>query len=342
MPPLQQTERSGQKCEYRSAPPLFRHVLACVGPSAGARQVLEQAIQIAEATGGSLTALGVLPGRTPGGLAQDPLDWDIARRAEMNRIRRLAGAACAPGSMQTRVGCGPPAPVICEEGLRLKCDLAVLGTGANGDMPGWGLGGTSRQVAERFPGSVLLVPRQAANGAPLRQRILVPHDGSTQAEIARRIATRLALIRKAELVLVHALAPIVPLIDGPLGRDDATILVKLRESAERQARERLDQVRRLIPAGDISSRVRHLSGNDPRETLLGVLQEEQAELVVLSARGQGSNADLAIGSTADYLLSRSTSPVLLVRPGLSPSEKEVVRPQQTAPRLAEPLAGYRH
>lgn len=292
---------------------LFRHVLACLDRSPHAQAILAQAAAFADLSDAKLTVLRVLPGATAARSCADPVDWELTRREELADIQRIADAIGATAQLEAVVVCGDTARCIEDEAQRRCVDLLVIGAGAFGTPGHWGLGGTARHLAESFAGSVLLVPQSLAGLPPAQRRVIVPVDGSQPAEAALGYATAIARDCEAEMVVLHALPEIGSTQDAHPGRDGSPLWSALRREAERMAEARLERLRRLLPIDGRQHRVRRLDGDEPRRALARAIAEERAGLVVLSARGQGQDPDLPIGSTADYLLARATSPVLLIR-----------------------------
>lgn len=290
--------------------------MACLEGSANAGRILEHAVAIAGMTGARLTAMHVMPVEGTPDRRVDPVDWDLTMQEEIGRLRQLRDEMGAPDDMRLAVIGGRTAHCICDEARNSGVDLTVLGAGAVGTPASPGLGGTARHVAECFPGSVLIVPSRLQgekHGQRPARRIVVPLDGSPQSEGALRIAAAIAADRGAELVLLHAVPEIALSTNGPPDPEDEALRDQLRRRSERSAKTRLDRMRRLIPADRIRSRVRLLSGQEPRRALMRAVSEENGEMLVLSARGLGGDPDLRIGSTADYLISHAVTPVLLVR-----------------------------
>ena len=311
--------------------------MACLAGSPDAGRILEHATAIAALSGARLTAIRVMPTEGTPGRRVDPVDWDIKMHEEYRQLRHLSDETGAPDNMRLAVVGGRAAHCICEEARNTGVDLTVLGAGALGTPAGWGLGGTARHVAECFPGSVLIVPAKLdgeMRGKVPARRIVVPLDGSPHSEGALRIAVAIATNRAAELVLLHAVPEIALSTNGPPDPEDEALRDQLRRRNERSAKTRLERMRRLIPADKIRSRVRLLSGQEPRRALMRAICEENCEMLVLSARGLGGDPDLPIGSTADYLISHAVTPVLLVRSaervshrsaGTAPSRSYAVR-----------------
>jgi nucleotide-binding universal stress UspA family protein len=135
-----------------------------------------------------------------------------------------------------------------------------------------------------------------------QDRIVVGVDGSPEAREALRWASRLAGLRSAEIVAVHALG-LLEEIDGHLA----------------PAHARRAEVERLM-TGEWCGGVRG-QGRAVRavvregaavDVLVAVAREEQAELLVVGSRGIGEAPALALGSTSLRLLQISPLPVLVV------------------------------
>jgi nucleotide-binding universal stress UspA family protein len=310
--------------------PPFRHLLACLDRSASAEHVLEEAKAIADTFGARLSAVRVLPASEHRCEAIDPVEWNLTQREEIRQMRQLALDAGLSDDFETAVVSGPPAMLLCAHAHGADVDLVALGIGERRGFSRTGLGSTCRCVIEEIGRSVLLVPAARKPRGHAR-RILVPVDGSPQAEAAVRIAVRIASERSAELVVLHAVEGIPALSETPPDPEDEALRARIRHRYEDLARKRLERIRRLIPADSIRSRVRLLTGKEPRQALAEAIREEDGELTVVSARGLGSDPSLSIGSTADYLISRAVTPILMIReaqppaPGLSSARTSSAR-----------------
>ena len=307
---------------------LFRHVMACLDRSPDATRILEEAVQLANQTGADLTAMRVVPAGPSTVRCADPVDWELTRRDETADLLRMSDTAGATTDIRAIVACGSAARCIHDEALRCDADLLVLGTGTLGFPSRWGLGGTARHLAAVFHGSVLIVPEEVADEPPRAHRIIVPMDGSPPSEAALRYAAAIARARGAELVILHAVSHVDSFGNGWTGQKDEALWRELKEEAGRATEDRLQHLRRLLPAHKHGNRVRRLNDDEPRRALMKAICEERGELVVLSARGLGNDPDLPIGSTAEYLLARAVTPVLLIRNG----EMSNHRVGGTAPR----------
>ncbi len=292
---------------------LFHHVMACLDRVPHAARVIGEAASLAAASGATLTALRVLPAGGSSGSFADPVDWELARREHLAEIMDLAETTGAAEGVHAVVASGSVVRCVHEEARREGVDLLVLGAGGEGRAQAPTLGGTARHLAETFPGSVLIVPERVAADRTTTRRVIVPMDGSRAAEAALRYGAEIARDRAAELVVLHAVPRIAADGDSWAEADDGTLLSRVQARADRAATQRLERLHRLLPVQNRAGRIVRLGGDDPRRALLRAIGEENGELVVLSARGLGTDPDLPIGSTAEYLLSRLVTPTLLVR-----------------------------
>lgn len=155
--------------------------------------------------------------------------------------------------------------------------------------------------------------QHTAEGAR-RDPILIPLDGSPEAEVALPVATRLALALQRPMVL----ARIIPLylweastlygMGGPTGEalarmyteEERTVAQYLVGHAQAPARAGVDV--RTVSARGI-----------PAQELISLVDEEHPQLVVMSSHGRTGFARAALGSVADQLVRHGSAPVLLLR-----------------------------
>jgi nucleotide-binding universal stress UspA family protein len=140
------------------------------------------------------------------------------------------------------------------------------------------------------------------------RRILVPHDFSPHADRALRVAARLAG-PKGTLVLLHAIAPYVPIGDMPVS--GLAPYVSPEELAH-GARRRLERsAARLRARGHAKVRVEVAIG-DPYRCIVAASRGMDA--IVMSTAGRTGLSHLVIGSVAEKVVRHSPVPVLTLRP----------------------------
>jgi nucleotide-binding universal stress UspA family protein len=141
------------------------------------------------------------------------------------------------------------------------------------------------------------------------QRILVPTDGSTEAERVLDHAVDLAMTHDASLHAVYVMNTTsftgLPMetawegIDDVLRQEGSAALETVRESAERSGIEI-----------DCSL----LEGSPARE-IVRYADEQDCDLVVMGTHGRGGINRLLLGSVAEQVVRTSPVPVLTVRVG---------------------------
>ncbi len=161
-----------------------------------------------------------------------------------------------------------------------------------------------------------------ASKASTIQTVVCAFDFSDTAELALQQAVRFARRHDAILVLAHVIEPIplgpypTPIVSG----DDRD----LRAIVEKHLEEKAQSLRDAHVAVEISIRE-----GTPGPGLIALLEDRQADLVVIGTEGLTGVDRLVMGSTAEYVVRRSECPVLTVHPGdrvLANSIETVVLP----------------
>jgi nucleotide-binding universal stress UspA family protein len=131
-------------------------------------------------------------------------------------------------------------------------------------------------------------------------RILVAVDGSENSVAAVTWAADLASSTGAEVIAVHAL--------GLLERIDSELQPSEPHRDEIQQRFETEW---CAPLDGLRSR-RLLRDGSAVPVLLGVADEEDADLIVLGSRGLGGYPELLLGSTSTQVAQHSHRPVTIV------------------------------
>jgi nucleotide-binding universal stress UspA family protein len=289
-------------------------IAACVDTSAMARDVIAHAVAIANAMQGELTLIRVLETRPPGGTPADPVEWEIRRREAWDALGRIVEQqAGGIADIKAQVVEGHPAEQIWLWARDHDVALTVFCTHGEDNVMGRTLGKTASLVINGAIGSFLLVPRSATHEPVVRyRRILVPLDGSCQAESVLPFAVKLARANDGEIVLVHVV-PVAELTEiGPLEAEAIELRQRLIARNERVARDYLDRIRGRLADQGIAVRGLVLRDGDVRRRLARSVVDEAADLVVLSAHGRGGHADVPHGSIAAYQLAHATTPLLIM------------------------------
>lgn len=141
--------------------------------------------------------------------------------------------------------------------------------------------------------------------------ILVPLDGSPEAERAVGLAARLARASGATLNLVHVHTPATldPISIAGLPVIDA----EMRSLAADHERAYLSRVAADVAGPDLTPVIARLEG-PVVPTLIAHARAIHADLIVFTTHGRGGFAQFWLGSVADTLVRNAVGPLLLLRP----------------------------
>ncbi len=194
-------------------------------------------------------------------------------------------AMCQERSVRADVqlATGIVANEICEQAR--TADIVVVGhRGLNERFSTGLLGGTTESVTRKCPKPVLVCPMQFRAIA----RPLLAYDGSQRAAAAMREAAELAAALHLPLGVLH------------VGKDDGAM------------QKVLDEARRYLAAYTLEVELLARSGY-ANETILDVMAEQAYDLLFIGAYGHSRIIEMVLGSTTEYVLRNSPSPLFLCR-----------------------------
>jgi nucleotide-binding universal stress UspA family protein len=143
------------------------------------------------------------------------------------------------------------------------------------------------------------------------RRIVVPLDGSPLAEQSLPYAVELCRLSGGALLLVRIVpSPTVP--PTRFSMVDAEVWPIRQAQLEHEAVDYLAEVNGCFDLTGVNPQ--QIIGRGPtRETLLRVIEDREADVVVMTSRRRRGLARWVLGSTADFLIQNSPVPVLLLR-----------------------------
>jgi nucleotide-binding universal stress UspA family protein len=142
------------------------------------------------------------------------------------------------------------------------------------------------------------------------RRILHPSDFSRASSAAFTKAVEMAKTNRAELLVVHVVAPVVPMVG------DGYVSPKIYEEIEATARSQAQaQIGRLVAkARKAGVRVKSLLMEGvPHEQITRAARSKRADLIVIGTHGRTGLAKFFLGSVAGRVVSIASCPVLTVR-----------------------------
>ncbi|MFN8644147.1 MAG: universal stress protein [Candidatus Binatia bacterium] len=167
------------------------------------------------------------------------------------------------------------------------------------------------------------------------QRICVGSNFSPQADLALGTAVALARATQARIDLVHVVHR-PPLYERLVQSEQ-----KLVAALEEKAAAHLQQIAGS-PAFAGVTIATHVRVGAPFAELLAMARAEGHDLIVVGGRKHGSLSEMLLGSTAERVLRKATTPVLLAKTPLADPPRCVVAPtdfsEASRPAIEEAIA----
>ena len=194
-----------------------------------------------------------------------------------------------------------------------QVDLVVMTTHGRSGIKRAVLGSVAEQCVRKTEVPILMIhPRSEQDDVTTSvaelERILVPLDGSEESEAVLPHVVRLAQLSGAEIVLTRvAVAPFdIAVTIGTEALKD--YLLRLREQAETY----LIAVQKTLPR-ELKVRCVAESAERAPQGIIQIAEAEKADLVAMATHGRSGWVRVAIGSVAETVLHKSTTPILLIR-----------------------------
>ena len=140
------------------------------------------------------------------------------------------------------------------------------------------------------------------------KRILVPLDGSALAKRALDEAEKLAKFFSAEIILFQVV-PFMPIYGSPELVTPFIVDEKQKESAERYLFTLAEELKKR--EFKVTTMVR--TGQQVALEIIDYAKESGTDLIVMCTHGRSGITRWMLGSVAQKVLSRSETPVLLIR-----------------------------
>jgi nucleotide-binding universal stress UspA family protein len=149
------------------------------------------------------------------------------------------------------------------------------------------------------------------------EKVLVCLDGSTPAERILPYITRETIAQHGKMILLTVIdLPETVLPINIPGSPAVTVstpgAVKRTLTEENMANDYLKGQAKSLEAQGLDVDYVVLSGS-PGETIVNYAQENECTLIAIATHGHGGFRRFALGSTADYVVHRSSVPLLTVR-----------------------------
>jgi nucleotide-binding universal stress UspA family protein len=293
---------------------MFNRILLPLDGSPLAECTIPHALALAKLNNAEIVPLFVLEENASGD-GVDPMEWHLRKTEAQTYINTICTKLQEIGiDAHCLLLTGSPYPRILEQVEKLNIDLVLISSHGRSGRVERPLGAIAHKVLEGAGTSVMLVPAQEQPGdadlfaVKYYNAILIPLDGSRRAECVLPIAEWLAREQSTKLVLAHVVQR-----PGVLGwamlADETRKLAEqfvehtwsVAESylAQIHERQNSDTISIIAQADNTSIELDHIA------------EQNQVDLVLLSAHGVAANPMRSFGDTVNSVLTYCHQPVLI-------------------------------
>lgn len=142
------------------------------------------------------------------------------------------------------------------------------------------------------------------------RRVLHPSDFSSASTAAFRAALDMAKASDAELLLVHVLTPVAPIVGE--GYVSPKTYEEIEQSARAHGQKQLDGLIEKARKAGVRATGTLLQGM-PHDQVVRAARSKHADVIVMGTHGRSGIAKLFLGSVAERVVATAPCPVLTVR-----------------------------
>ena len=144
-------------------------------------------------------------------------------------------------------------------------------------------------------------------------KIIYPTDFSSAAEAAFDTAQRLARDSESLLLIVHVVEPVVAATPGTVAPPVTLGGTDLSDTQQHAIDEAREELQKVVP-NDPAIRFEHrLIEGLASDGILNLVDEEQADLIIMGTHGRTGLKRLLMGSVAEKIVRHASCPVLTLR-----------------------------
>lgn len=299
---------------------MFKTILVPLDGSALAECVLPHVVSLSTAMDAHTIFLHVLDRPRDTGPLQpvDPLRWVLKRHEAEYYLDELADRLAGEElDVEFCLREGFPAETILNHSNLSGADLIILSTHGSSGLSAWNVSSVVQKIVLRANKSILLVRafRQPDDGLEKAryQRIFVGLDVSARAELILPVAFCLAQYYKASLTLGTVIEKPDLVSRLPFSDEDCRLLECFAERNREAAAHYLEQIcAQLAPAG-IQVKTRLETSTNALSALHTMVEEEQADLVMLVAHGRSADARWPYGSITTSFIAYGNTPLFILQ-----------------------------
>jgi nucleotide-binding universal stress UspA family protein len=270
-------------------------------------------ISVPEVIEPSLAAYPDFEVRLGGMMSPDQLESmrQVAREETREYLSKASRSFLDAGvEVQIDVAEGRPAEAIVEAVDAHPHAMIVMATHGRRGLSRWAYGSVADSVLQSVTRSLLLIPAVADHVASVPRSILVPLDGTTEAEAVLGPVTAISSCFDARVEIAHVMPDFSDMV-----RLRVEPVVEIESRYEAWLRDYMEGVRERLRGRVSDVVVLELAGPDVADALLAQAARDDVDLLAMTPGVHGETVRGATSGVVSRVLRNTRTPVLLRRSG---------------------------
>jgi nucleotide-binding universal stress UspA family protein len=299
---------------------VIKHILVPLDGSTLAECVLPHVMAIAPVTNARVTLSHVMEyahheGQTP---AVDPVDWHLQKRELEIYLERIADRLQKSGlSIEHTIIEGNPAECVIDFARNNNVDLIALSTHGRSGLSGWNVSSVVHKILMRSYKSILLVrayqSTRVGSSEVQYQRLFIGLDCSPRAEYILPVAMNLARYYNSQLILGAVIQRPQTVHRFPLSEEIEELINIIVEKNRQVISHYFDQLHTQFSQEGLELKVNIAVGDNVIAILHDMVEEANADLVMLVAHGHSGERRWPYGSVTSSFIAYGNTPLLIMQ-----------------------------
>jgi nucleotide-binding universal stress UspA family protein len=248
----------------------------------------------------------------------DPLDW-VIRKSKAETYQQSVSDRLRKTGMETSTAIieGRPAENIINYAHEHKVDLIALSSHGCSGLSGWNISSVVQKVLYRAYTSMLIIPayrKVQTDWAGFHyHKVFIGLDGSRRAEWILPEALQLIAFHHASLLLTH----VIPRLEVPscllINEEEIDLINRINERNRQYAEIYLKDLCTRLSAELYDIKANLVIRENQIDALHELTEQENADLVILSAHGSSGGSKRLYGSMTLSFITYGATPMLILQ-----------------------------
>ena len=299
---------------------MISHILVPLDSSTLAECVLPHVMAVGLVMNARVTLLHVLehPRNGNGSLGVDPVDWHLRKHKSERYLEQVAERLQNSGlNTEYSIVEGSPAQSIIDFARNNNVDLIILSTHGGSGLSGWNISSVVQKILLRSYKSILLVrayqPTATDTTKVHYKRLFIGLDASTRAEYVLPVAMKVAQAHNSEIRLGTVIQKPQTIDRFPPSEEDSKLIEEIVERNHRAVTHYFDQLLIQYSLEGLELKKDIVVGEDAITILHDMVEEINADLVMLVAHGHSGERRWPYGSVASSFIAYGNTPLMIMQ-----------------------------